>query len=115
MTRRRNDSLGAPMDEERGVLTPISCSASEPASHVVRAKALLAVADGRTYQEVAKAARRGAGDEIAHLVSRFNEEGLPTIASQHGSGAQPILCFHPLGSCVVIVVHTPHLASSNPA
>ena len=90
MTRHRIDPLRALTDEERGVLTQISRSASEPASHVARAKALLAVADGCNYQEAAQAAGRRAGDAVAHLVSRFNREGLAAIAPRHGGGAQPI-------------------------
>ena len=90
MTRHKIDPLRALTDEERGVLTQISRSASEPASHVARAKALLAVADGLNYQEAAHAAGRRAGDAVAHLVCRFNREGLAAIAPRHGGGAQPI-------------------------
>jgi hypothetical protein len=79
MTRHRIDPLRALTDEERGVLTQISRAASEPASHVARAKALLAVADGSNYQEAAHAAGRRAGDVVAQLVSRFNREGLEPI------------------------------------
>ena len=90
MTRHRIDPLRALTDEERGVLTQISRSASEPASHVARAKALLAVADGRTYQEAAQAAGRRAGDAVAHLVARFNREGVTALAPRHGGGGPPI-------------------------
>ena len=72
------------------MLTQISRAASEPASHVARAKALLAVADGKNYTEAAHAAGRRAGDAVAHLVSRFNQEGLAAVAPRHGGGAQPI-------------------------
>jgi hypothetical protein len=90
MTRPKIDPLRVLTDEEHQVLTQISRSASEPASYVARAKALLAVADGRNYQEAAQAAGRRAGDAVAQLVSRFNREGLAAIASRHGGGAQPI-------------------------
>ena len=90
MTRHRNDPLRALTDEEREVLTQISRAASEPASHVARAKSLLAVADGKNYTEAAQAAGRRAGDAVAHLVSRFNQEGLAAVAPRHGGGAQPI-------------------------
>src|SRR5512136_3404394 len=90
MTRHRNDPLRALTDEEREVLRQISRSASEPASHVARAKALLAVADGKNYTEAAQAAGRRAGDAVAQLVSRFNQEGLAAVAPRHGGGAQPI-------------------------
>jgi transposase len=90
MTRRKIDPLRALTDEERDVLTQISRATSEPASHVARAKALLAVADGLNYQEAAQAAGRRAGDAVAHLVSRFNREGLAALAPRHGGGAAPI-------------------------
>jgi Homeodomain-like domain len=90
MTRHKIDPLRALTDEEREVLTHISRSANEPASHVARAKALLAVADGKNYTEAAHAAGRRAGDAVGQLVSRFNREGLAAIAPRHGGGAQPI-------------------------
>ena len=89
MTRHKVDPLRALMDEEREVLMQISRSASEPASHVARAKALLAVADGSNYTEAAHAAGRRAGDAVASLVWRFNREGLAAIAPRHGGGARP--------------------------
>jgi transposase len=90
MTRHRIDPLRTLTDEERDVLTHISRSGSEPASHVARAKALLAVADGKNYTEAAQAAGRRAGDAVAHLVSRFNREGLAALAPRHGGGSQPL-------------------------
>ena len=65
MTYHKVDPLCVLTDEEREVLTQISRSASEPASHVARAKALLAVADGLNYQEAARSAGRRAGDAVA--------------------------------------------------
>jgi len=90
MTRHQVDPLRVLTDEEREVLTQISRSASDPASHVARARALLAVADGKNYSEAAHTAGRHAGDAVADLVSRFNREGLAAIAPRHGGGARPI-------------------------
>jgi transposase len=90
MTRHRIDPLRSLTDEEREVLTQISRAASEPAAHVARAKALLAVAEGKTYQAAAEAVGRRAGDAVAHLVARFNREGLAAIAPRHGGGPEPI-------------------------
>lgn len=90
MTRHRIESLRVLTDEEREVLTQINRAASAPASHVARAKSLLAVADGKNYTEAAQAAGRCAGDAVAHLVSRFNQEGLAAVAPRHGGGARPI-------------------------
>ncbi len=56
-------------------------------SHVARAKALLAVADGQSFTVAAKAAGRQSGDGVAHLVVRFNEAGLTALEPGHGGGA----------------------------
>ena len=47
MTRRRKDPLRPLRQEEREILEQIARAGSEPASHVARAKALLAVAANR--------------------------------------------------------------------
>jgi transposase len=90
MTRHRMDPLRSLTDEEREVLTQISRAASEPAAHVARAKALLAVAEGKAYTVAAQVAGRRAGDAVAQLVARFNREGLAAIAPRHGGGSEPI-------------------------
>jgi transposase len=80
------DPLRPLTDEEREVLEQISRAQSEPASHVARAKALLAVADGQSYTAAARAAGRRSGDAVSQLVSRFNREGLAAIEPRHGGG-----------------------------
>jgi transposase len=86
MTRRQKDPMRPPTEEELVVLTQISRAQSEPASHVARAKALLAVASGKSYTEAARAAGRKSNDAVSDLVSRFNREGLAAIEPQHGGG-----------------------------
>ncbi len=76
MTRRQKDPLRPLTGEEREILIQVSRARSEPASHVARAKALLAVADGKTYVAAAQAAGRRSNDAVSKLVSRFNQEGL---------------------------------------
>jgi transposase len=100
MTRRRIAPLRSLTDEEREVLTELSRATSEPAAHVARAKALLAVADGKTYQEAAGVAGRRAGDAVAHLVARFNQEGLQAIAPRHGGG--PTTIYGPTQRALII-------------
>lgn len=90
MTRRRKDPPREPTSEERRWLARISRSHAEPASHVARAKALLAVADGQSYIEAANARGRGSGDAVSNLVSRFNREGMAAIEPGHGGGPTPI-------------------------
>ena len=79
MTRRQKDPLRAITEEEQGWLERISRSQSEPASHVARAKQILAVADGDNYTQAAQKSARKSGDAVSHLVSRFNQEGLLAI------------------------------------
>lgn len=90
MPRHCKDTLRTLTKEERDVLEQIARARSEPASHVARAKSLLAVADGRTYVEAAQAAGRRSDDAISQLVSRFNQEGLGAIEPRHGGGPRPI-------------------------
>ena len=90
MTRRRKDPLRPLAGEEREVLERISRAQGEPASHVARAKSLLAVADGASYVAAARAAGRRSNDAVSQLVSRFNKEGLAAIEPRHGGGPQVI-------------------------
>lgn len=88
MSRRRKDPLRPLTEEERTVLTQIARARSEPASHVARAKMLLAVAGDKTYQAAAEEAGRKSNDSVSQLVSRFNEEGLAALAPRHGGGPE---------------------------
>lgn len=87
MSRRPNQPLRPLSDEERSVLTQISRASSEPASHVARAKALLAVADGHSYTAAAHIVGCRVGDTVASWVARFNSEGVAALAPRHGGGA----------------------------
>lgn len=79
MTRRKKDPL-RPLTEGKGkLLVRISRSHAESASHIARAKALLAVADGQCYTEAATAAGRRSGVAVSSLLSRFNRGGLADI------------------------------------
>ena len=89
MTRRQKDPLRPLTEEERNLLVRISRSHAEPASHVARAKALLAVADGQSYTDAAKAAGCRSGDAVSKLVSRFNREGLAALEPGHAGGRRP--------------------------
>jgi transposase len=90
MTRRRKDPLRPLTAEERTWLERMSRSHSEPASQVARAKALLAVADGQTYQAAAHVAGRRSNDAVAQLVARFNHLGLDALVPGHGGGPPPV-------------------------
>jgi transposase len=90
MTRRQKDPLRPLTQEERKLLVRISRSHAEPAAHVARAKALLTVAEGKSYTEAAKAAGRRSGDAVSQLVWRFNREGLAALEPGHGGGRRTI-------------------------
>jgi hypothetical protein len=78
--------------EERLCLEQLSRAQREPAVLAARAKSLLAVVDGKSYTDAATAAGRRSGDEVAHLVARFNQEGLSALQPRSGSGRAPIYC-----------------------
>ena len=73
-------------EAERTVLAQVARASAERADRVARAKALLAVADGATFADAARAAGRRAGDAVAKLVARFNAEGLAALDPRHGGG-----------------------------
>lgn len=89
MTRRQKDPLRALTEEERTILTQISRAGSEPASHVARATILLAVAAGQSYQTAARSAGRRSGEAVAHLVARFNRDGVAAVEPRHAGGRAP--------------------------
>ncbi len=86
MPRHQKDPLRPLTADERAHLEHLSRSHTEPAAHVARAKALLAVADGRRFTEAARVAGRRSGDAVAQLVVRFNRDGLAALELGHGGG-----------------------------
>lgn len=86
MSRHKKEPLRDISAEECEWLERISRSYSEPASHVIRAKQILAVAKGYTYVEAAEKSGRKSGDTVSRLVSQFNREGLKVIQPGHGGG-----------------------------
>lgn len=86
MPRHQKNPLRPLTVDERAHLEHLSRSHTAPAAHVARAKALLAVADGCRFTEAARVAGRRSGDAVAHLVARFNREGLAALEPGHGGG-----------------------------
>lgn len=86
MTRRRKDPLHDLTPDENRDLESISRARSAPAEAVTRAKILLSVAAGMSYQDAARSAGRKSGDAVSALVSRFNQEGLDALVARHGGG-----------------------------
>lgn len=86
MGQHQKNPLRSLSEEEQEILEQVSRGQREPASHVARAKALLAVAKGQSFTAAAKAAGRRSGDAVAQLVVRFNEEGVAALEPRHGGG-----------------------------
>lgn len=89
MSRRQQNPLRTLKKDERLWLKRIVRSTSEPASHVARAKQLLAVAAGCSYTAAAHLAGRKSNDAVAQLMARFNQEGLKAIEPRKGGGRKP--------------------------
>jgi transposase len=86
MSRHKKDPLRQLTAEERRELIRISRSQAAPAVEAIRAKLLLAVADGNDYRAAARSVGRRSGDAVAHLVARFNAEGTAALTPRHGGG-----------------------------
>jgi transposase len=90
MGRRAKELLRPLSDDERWYLGHVSRSSSAPAVQVVRAKLLLHVAAGIGYGAAAKAEGRRSGEAVAHLVRRFNQDGIEALEPRHGGGPQRV-------------------------
>lgn len=86
MSRVRKDPLRSLRDDEREVLEKVSRAGSERVDRAKRAKALLAVADGKSYVDAAEDAGYGLNDSVSRLVTKFNQRGLSVLDRRHGGG-----------------------------
>jgi transposase len=89
MPRPQKDPLRRLTAAERRDLGRLRRSRTAPAAEVTRAALILLVSEGHSYQGAARAAGRKSGDAIAHLVARFNREGLAALDPRHGGGHEP--------------------------
>lgn len=89
MPRRQKEPLRPLTTDEHQWLARLSRSQSDPASHVTRAKIVLTVAQGASFTAAAHAGGRRSNDAVAHLVARFNREGIEAIVPRHGGGQSP--------------------------
>lgn len=88
MTRCQKDPLRTLSEEEKNELERISRTRSLPVAEVVRAKIILAVADGMSYIDAAKSVGRRSNDAVSNLVSRYNKEGVQAVVPRHGGGPE---------------------------
>ena len=89
MPRPQRDPLRRLTAAERRDLTRLRRSRTAPAAEVTRAALVLLVGDGHSYADAARAVGRRSGDAVAHLVARFNREGLTAVTPRHGGGRLP--------------------------
>src|SRR5690242_13729989 len=89
MSRAQKQPLRALTEEEHAELSALARSWHQPAAHVARARALLAVSAGASFTAAALAAGRKSGDGVAKLVGRFNALGLAALAGRRPSGRPP--------------------------
>ena len=86
MGRPPKNPLRILKNEEKTELERVSRSHTESFERVARAKALLAVKQGYTYQEAALLSGRRSDQAVSNLVLRFNQRGLDALNSLHGGG-----------------------------
>ena len=89
MSRRKNNPLRPLTDNEHDALSRLRRATAAPAVEVTRARLLLAVAGGATYQDAAHGCGRKSGDAVATLVARFNQVGLDALPLRHSGGRRP--------------------------
>ena len=90
MPRPQKDPLRRLTAAERAALATLRRSRAAPAVEVTRATLLLLVSDGASFQGAARAVGRRSGDAVAHLVTRFNRDGLAAVTPRHGGGPAPV-------------------------
>jgi transposase len=71
---------------ERATLEQLARATSQRADRVTRARLLLAVADGASFTAAAQRVGRRHRNAVAHLVTRFNREGLAAVTPRYGGG-----------------------------
>ena len=86
MAGHQKDPLRPLTSDERLQLEHLSRSWTDPATQVARANELLAVAGGASFAGAARRAGRKSGDAVAHLVARFNQDGIDALVERHGGG-----------------------------
>jgi len=86
MGRHPKEPLRALTPEEQGDLENISRARSAPSEAVIRAKILLAVAEGMSHTQAAHSVGRRSNDAVSTLVKRFNQEGIEALIPRHGGG-----------------------------
>src|SRR5438067_1774992 len=90
MGRAQKESLRALTADEQQTLQRIAAASSERVDRVRRATAVLAVAQGQTFAQAARAVGWRSASTVAGLVLRFNRRGLAALRIAPGRGRKPI-------------------------
>src|SRR6476620_2231907 len=115
MSRRQKEPLRTMTEEEEAWVQRIARATREPATHVVRANQLLAVAAGQSYSQAARLTGRRSGDAVATLVSRFNREGIRALERRGGGGRKPTYGVKERGQIVAKARRNPRPAQDGTA
>lgn len=89
MAQPQKEPLRALSEQEKRELQRTVKATSERQDVVRRAKALLAVAEGKPFTEAAQEAELKSGKGVGQLVKRFNAEGLVALLIAAGRGRKP--------------------------
>ena len=89
MAHPQKEPLRALSEQEERELKRLAKATSERLDVVRRAKALVAVANGKPFTEAAHEAGLKSGDGVGKLVKRFNAGGLAALSIAAGAGRKP--------------------------
>lgn len=89
MAQPQKEPLRALSQQEERELQRLAKATNERLDVVSRAKALVAVTNGKPFTEAAQEAGLKSGDGVSKLVKRFNEHGLAALSIAAGAGRKP--------------------------
>lgn len=89
MAQPQKEPLRALSEQEERELRRIAKASSERVDVVRRAKAVLAVAEGKPWTAAAQQAGLRSGKGVGQLVKRFNVQGLAALLIAAGRGRKP--------------------------
>lgn len=89
MPKPQAETLRPLTAEEQRALERLTQASSARVDRVRRARALLAVAQGRPFAEAARQAGFRSGSTVAGLVQRFNRQGMAALWIAPGRGRKP--------------------------
>jgi len=90
ISRVQKEPLRRFTEPERDKLERLSRSETAPAAQVRRARALLAVSEGASFTDAARAVGLRIGDSVGRLVAAFNREGVSATRTKHGGGPRKV-------------------------